>query len=125
MPLGALADLVVVLHAAFLVFVGLGGLLTRRAPNLVWLHLPALVWGASTIGVGIQCPLTLLEKRLRRADGQEPYPGGFVDRYIEDVVYPDGLTPVLWSIAAGIAVLSYTQLLLTVKGRRDLSVGGR
>ncbi len=118
MPLGAVADLVVVLHVTFLAFVGLGGLLARRAPSVIWLHFPALVWAASTIGVGLECPLTVLEKRLRSAEGEEPYAGGFVDRYIEDVVYPDELTPVLWSIAAGVVVLSYTQLLMTARPAR-------
>ena len=115
-----MADLVVVVHLAFLAFVGLGGLLARRAPGVVWLHVPALVWGTLAIGLGLECPLTFLEKALRHAGGETPYAGGFVDRYVEDVVYPDELTPVLWSLVAGIVLVSYTQVLLR-RGRRGLA----
>jgi hypothetical protein len=39
------ADLVLIVHLAFILFVILGGLLVLRRPRLVWLHLPAVVWG--------------------------------------------------------------------------------
>ncbi len=38
-------DAVLLLHAAFLLFVVLGGLLVLRFPRLAWLHLPAVAWG--------------------------------------------------------------------------------
>ncbi len=41
-----LADLVLLLHLAFILFVTLGGLLVLRWPRLAWLHLPAAAWGA-------------------------------------------------------------------------------
>jgi len=40
------ADLVVVLHLAFIVFVAVGGLLVLRWPRLAWAHVPAFIWGA-------------------------------------------------------------------------------
>ena len=40
-----LADLVLLLHAVFIVFVLLGGLLVLRWPRLAWLHLPCMAWG--------------------------------------------------------------------------------
>jgi hypothetical protein len=55
--------------------------------------------------VGYDCPLTPLEKHFRQLGGDESYEGGFVDRYVEDVVYPDEYTPHLRvAVAALIAV---------------------
>jgi len=41
MPYGVLADIVLVLHLGFVLFVVLGGLLVLRWPGLAWLHVPA------------------------------------------------------------------------------------
>ena len=41
----ALADLVLLLHLAFVLFVILGGLLVLRRPVIAWLHLPCVAWG--------------------------------------------------------------------------------
>ena len=110
MVFALLAGVVVVVHAAFLAFAIAGPLLLSRRPGVVWFHLPAVVWAAGSIVMGIECPLTALEKGLRSAAGETPYAGGFVDRYIEDVAYPEELTPVLWALAAAIAVVKYTSL---------------
>ncbi|MDP8992852.1 MAG: DUF2784 domain-containing protein [Actinomycetota bacterium] len=107
----SLAHLVVVAHVAFMVFVGVGALLAWRSPRLVGLHLPALLWGVGTITVGLSCPLTAVEKHLRRLAGAEDYRGGFVDHYVEGVLYPAGLTPLLWALAAACVVAGYAGLL--------------
>jgi hypothetical protein len=124
MPLGAIAEVVVVLHVGFFAFVALGGLLAGRARSVIWFHLPALAWAGLMIGVGSECPLTALEKWLRSAAGQEPYAGGFVDHYIEDVVYPDELTPVLWSLAATVVVASYARLVMVSRARVSVGANG-
>jgi hypothetical protein len=85
------ADLLVVVHALFVVFVVLGGLLVLRWPRVAWLHLPAAVWGALIEFTGCICPLTPLEKRLRGAGGETGYSGGFINHYIVPLLYPAGL----------------------------------
>jgi hypothetical protein len=87
-----LADLVVLVHLTFIVFVTLGGLLALRWRWLPWLHLPAVAWGALLEFLGLTCPLTPLENWLRRLGGGQGYSGGFVDRYFLPVVYPAALT---------------------------------
>ena len=104
------ADAVMVLHFAFLVFVVAGPLLAWQWRRLVWAHLPALAWAGATVFVGLACPLTSLEKSLRRSAGGEGYEGGFVDRYIEDVVYPDEYTSLLRTLAAAVIVAGYLGL---------------
>lgn len=86
-----LADLVVVAHAAFVCFVVAGGLLALRWPRAAWLHLPAAAWGTWIELSGGICPLTPLEQRLRRAAGEAGYSGGFIEHYLEPVLYPIGL----------------------------------
>jgi hypothetical protein len=86
------ADLVVVLHFAFVVFAALGGLLVLRWPRAAWVHLPAAAWGAYVELSGTVCPLTPLENWLREGGGLPTYEGGFIDRYLMPLLYPAGLT---------------------------------
>ena len=88
----ALADTVVVIHIAFVLFVILGGLLVLRRPRLAWLHVPAAVWGALIEFRGWVCPLTPLENALRARGGEAGYSGGFVEHYLLPVLYPGALT---------------------------------
>jgi hypothetical protein len=88
----ALADLIVVCHLGFVLFVVLGGALALRWRRAAWLHLPALLWGAGIEFVHGICPLTPLENRLRRLGGEAGYSGGFVEHYLLPVLYPAGLT---------------------------------
>lgn len=109
------ADLVVVIHLVFLVFVGAGSLLARRRPWLAWLHAPALVWAAVSVTIGVTCPLTSLEKVLRRLAGEGVYQGGFVDHYLEGVVFSESLTPSLQVMALLVIAGGYAGLY---RGRR-------
>jgi hypothetical protein len=86
-----LADLVLVTHLAFAVFVALGGLLALRWSFVRWIHLPAAVWGAAIEFGGWICPLTPLENWLRVRAGRTAYEGDFVARYVLPVLYPEGL----------------------------------
>jgi hypothetical protein len=87
-----LADLVLVLHLGFVVFVVLGGLLVLRWPRLAWAHVPAAIWGIFTEYAGVICPLTPLEIALRRQGGEAGYSGDFIQHYVTTVLYPSGLT---------------------------------
>ena len=105
------ADFVVVVHLAFIVFVAVGGLLAWRRPGLLWLHVPSVMWAVATVTVGLTCPLTSLEKFLRDMAGGEGYGGGFVDRYVEGVVYPESLTPLLRAVVVVAIAAGYLGLL--------------
>jgi len=87
-----LADLVVAIHFAFVLFVVMGALLVLRWPRCAWVHLPAAAWGVLIEYAGWVCPLTPLEQWLRRAGGERAYQGGFVEHYIVPLLYPLGLT---------------------------------
>src|SRR5256886_17461191 len=88
----ALADCVVLVHAAFVAFVMLGGFLAWRWRPVVWAHVPAALWGAAIEYAGWICPLTPLENALRARAGLEGYGGGFGEHSAIPLLYPAGLT---------------------------------
>ena len=89
---GYAADAVVLLHFSFVLFVLLGGVLLLWWRKLVWIHLPAAIWGILIEFNGWICPLTPLENRLRHEAGLEMYEGDFVMRYLMPILYPEDLT---------------------------------
>ncbi len=106
-PYGALAEAVVVVHFAFVLFVLFGGLLALRWRWVRWVHLPAAAWGALIEFAGWTCPLTPLEKWLRREGNLGGYEGGFVEHYILPVLYPQALTrPVQVGLGLGVVLLN-------------------
>lgn len=86
------ADLLVLAHLAFILFVGLGGLLAIRDPRWIRLHGPAVLWGVVVEFSGWVCPLTPWEWRLRELGGEAGYRGGFIEHYLIPIIYPPGLT---------------------------------
>lgn len=99
-----LADLVLLVHLAFIVFVVFGGLLVFWRGWMAWVHLPVAVYGILIEWVGWVCPLTPLENRLRRLAGQEGYEGGFVQEYLLPLIYPAEFTRGV-AITLGVVVL--------------------
>jgi uncharacterized protein DUF2784 len=87
-----LADLVLIVHLAFVVFVLFGGLLVLKWRWVAWLHLPAAIWGAVVEFTGWICPLTPLENWLRTQDGKTSYRSDFIAQYLLPVLYPGDLT---------------------------------
>lgn len=82
-----LADIVVMVHFSFIIFVGLGGLLVFRWPRVAWVHVPAFIWGAALSLFGWVCPLTYLENDLREKALTE----SFIEQYLLPVIYPERL----------------------------------
>jgi hypothetical protein len=99
-----LADALVIVHLLFVAFVMAGGFLLVRWPKLVWLHLPAAAWGAIIEFTGWICPLTPLENQLRILGGDSAYSGGFVERYLVPVLYPENLTLPIQQVLGGVVV---------------------
>jgi hypothetical protein len=87
-----LADLVLVMHAAFVAFAVLGALLALRWRWLAWLHVPAVSWGAFIEFTGWVCPLTPVENWFRNAGDRRGYSGGFIEHYIFPLLYSSTLT---------------------------------
>lgn len=114
----ALADLVLISHLAFIVFVVVGGLLALRWAWLPLVHLPAALWGLYIELSGGTCPLTPLENALRRAAGASGYSGSFIEHYVVPVVYPAALSDSLQLVLAGLLVAANLVVYSVVLWRR-------
>lgn len=115
------ADIVVLVHFLFILFVVLGGFLVLRRPRMACIHLPVAAWGALIEFTGWICPLTPLENRLRMAAGESGYTGSFIGEYLLPVIYPPGLTPRV-QLLLGSGVLAINLVLygiLLVRMRRS------
>jgi len=109
------ADLLVLLHLAFIIFVVAGGFTVFKWPWMAMFHLPAATWGALIEFKGWICPLTPWENSLRRLAGGQGYSEGFIEHYILPFIYPPGLTrdiqTTLGAIVVVINLLIYGVLL--------------
>jgi Protein of Unknown function (DUF2784) len=120
----ALADAVLVLHFAFIVFVVLGGLFVLRWPAAAWLHLPAVAWGAYVIIAGEICPLTPLEIALRIRGGEPGYERSFIEQYLLPLIYPDAVQGPMGrglQVALGVAVIAINVVAYGFAWRRSRS----
>ena len=105
MPYRLLADLVVILHLAFVAFALFGGLLALKWKRIVWLHAPAVLWAAAIEFGGWVCPLTPLEIWLRGQGGELGYRSDFIEHYILPLLYPASLTREM-QFVLGVVVLA-------------------
>jgi hypothetical protein len=119
-----LADAVVLLHLAFIVFALAGGVLVLFRGYIAWLHLPAIAWAAYAEFTATICPMTPLENSLRKQAGQEGYDGGFVEHYLIPLIYPAALTPrlqmLIGAIVVAVNVAVYAAALWRRSGRRSV-----
>ncbi len=117
-----LADVVLLVHLGFILFVVLGGVLVLRWPRLAWGHIPAVLWGAFIEFTGGVCPLTPLEVALRQRGGEAGYSGGFIEHYVTQIIYPGGLSrPVqaaLGALALLINAVVYWRVVARARARR-------
>ena len=105
------ADAVMLVHFCFIAFALAGSFLVLRWFRVIWLHIPALAWGAWIEASGRICPLTPLENHFRELAGQTTYGEGFITHYLGPVIYPSGLTRstqfILLGVLIGVNLVGY------------------
>lgn len=114
-----LAEIVLVLHFCFVIFVVFGGLLVLRRRRLAWLHLPAVVWGVLIEWFWWACPLTTLENSLRQLGGEAGYATGFIDYYVSSVLYAP-LSPQIRALL-GFLLIAFNLFVYSYLLRQHLS----
>ncbi len=104
-----LADVVVAVHLAFIVFVFFGGLASLRWPKVAWAHVPSFLWGGGIGLFGWICPLTYLENDLRAKGAAAGHASSFVEAYVLPLIYPErlfGSFPPFGFVAIGVFILA-------------------
>ncbi len=103
----AMVGAVVLAHFCFLAYVVGGGFLAWRWPRSWPLHALAVAWAALIISLGPRCPLTAAQNWLRARAGQPPLHGGFIDTYVEGVIYPARYTQLVQVVVALLVAWSW------------------
>ena len=86
------ANLTLIAHLIFILFVIFGGLLFFIFSKVVYIHLPALLWGIYIELNNSVCPLTYLENWFLIKAELATYSNGFINNYLYPIIYPEGLT---------------------------------
>jgi hypothetical protein len=121
-----LADAVLLLHLAFIVFVIFGALLVARWRGLLPVHLAALAWGVGIELLGAICPLTYVENAMRLRAGLAGYGGGFIEHYLLPLVYPGDMTRTIqYAMAAGVLFFNAGIYWWVLRRRARQRPGGR
>jgi hypothetical protein len=131
----ALADAVLVLHVAVVLFVAGGLVLVVLGNRRGWgwvntlafraAHLAAIGFVVAEAWLGVVCPLTTLEAWLRARAGLPVYEGGFVAHWLHRLLYWDAepwvftLGYTLFGLAVGAAWWRFPPRGRRGRGRRD------
>jgi Protein of Unknown function (DUF2784) len=116
--LGGVVTAILGLHFGYLAFLVLGGFLTWRWPWMIWPHLVAVGWGVAIVVFSLNCPLTWLENWARQREGRPPAVRGFIDRYIDGVIYPARYVNEARLAVAVLVLVSWTGGYLRWRARR-------
>ncbi len=113
-----IADLLVLIHLGFICFVVLGGILLLKYRWVVFLHIPAVIWGAMIGFKGWLCPLTQWENHFRFSASRTGYHDGFIDHYLIPLIYPPGISNdiqvILGALVLIVNLLIYIFVVITV-----------
>ena len=86
-----LANLTLVIHLIFILFVVFGGLFFFIFSKIIYIHLPALFWGIYIELTNSICPLTYLENWFLYQGGLTTYSDDFINNYLIPIIYPEDL----------------------------------
>ena len=86
------SNLILLVHLIFIIFVVLGGLLFFASRKIIFIHIPALIWGIYIELTSSICPLTYLENWFLHKANLTTYSEGFIQNYLVPIVYPMSLT---------------------------------
>ena len=99
------ANLIFIIHFIFILFVIFGALLFFASARIIFIHIPALIWGSYIELTNSICPLTYLENWFLHKANLTTYSEGFIQNYLLPIVYPANLTKDS-QIYLGIAIIA-------------------
>ena len=86
------ANLTLIIHFVFILFVIFGALLFFITTKIIFIHIPAFIWGSYIELTNSICPLTYLENWFLHKANLTTYSEGFIQNYLVPIVYPTNLT---------------------------------
>ena len=104
------ANLTLIVHFTFVLFVVFGALLFFVTTKIVFIHIPAFIWGSYIELTHSICPLTYLENLFLHKANLTTYSEGFIQNYLMPIVYPANLTKDL-EIYLGIALIVVNMII--------------
>ena len=104
------ANLTLIVHFAFILFVVLGALLFFISTKIVFIHIPAFIWGSYIELTHSICPLTYLENWFLHKSKLTTYSEDFIQNYLVSIVYPTNLSKDL-QIYLGIAIIVVNMII--------------
>ena len=117
------ADLTLTIHFAFIIFVVFGALLFFVSTKIIYVHVPALIWGIYIELTHSVCPLTYLENWFLQKANLTTYSEGFIQNYLVPIVYPKNLTDNLQIYFAIVLIVANMIMygLIISKSKKKLS----
>ena len=100
------ADLTLIVHFAFIIFVVFGALLFFVSTKIIYVHVPALIWGIYIELTHSVCPLTYLENWFLQKTNLTAYSESFIQNYLVPIVYPKNLTEDLQTYFAIVLIVA-------------------
>ena len=85
------ANLTLIIHLIFILFVIFGGLLFFIFTKIIYIHLPALLWGIYIELTNSVCPLTFLENWFLYKGELTTYSNDFINNYLFPIIYPGSI----------------------------------
>ncbi len=114
-----LADLLLLFHLVFILYVIAGALLIFKWAKTLWIHLPSCFWGMTVEFTGWICPLTPLEIQLRILAGEEGYTGSFIEQYLIPIIYPKGLNREVQMLLGSIVLIVNLSLYTLILRKKE------
>ncbi len=111
---GILADVIIIVHLLWILFLIAGSYWGSRHRLVMMIHWAGLVFALISQLFGWYCPLTILEVWLQeKRNAAQTYPGSFIAHYAEKLVYIDlspGIIFALTIVLVGVTILVYSRV---------------
>ena len=116
------ATLALLLHFSFILFVIFGAILILKFKKIIYVHIPAVAWGAYIEFSHSICPLTHLENFFLKKAGKDQYSVDFIENYIFKIIYPPALNYEIQTYLG--VILIFVNLLIYYYIVKKIRTGG-
>ena len=116
------ATLALLLHFSFILFVIFGAILILKFKKIIYVHIPAVAWGAYIELSHSICPLTHLENYFLKKAGKDQYSVDFIENYIFKIIYPPALNYEIQTYLG--VILIFVNLLIYYYIVKKIRTGG-